>query len=103
MAPVGAPGEVRLYWGGTDGCVPYRGHRLPGTLRPHRGSNDAWLIDQSGCADCVEYARGAGWKVRVKVTDVQQAPPKKALPIPVHKEAKDIDVPVSRAYFDVKT
>jgi alpha-amylase len=55
------------------------------------GNDDAWAPDHSGYADFREYAHGAGWKVWVGLPgnpEVQQAPLKQPIPVPVfHKPA----------------
>ena len=60
------------------------------------GSDTDWQPFFSEYHAYREYARGAGWKVWVKIPGnppVQQAPPKPPLPIPEYREAEAIDIP----------
>ena len=59
------------------------------------GNDDAWTPRDSGYVDCVEYARGDGWKIWVKVpgaSEVLEAPLKTALPIPTYKTPAEIEI-----------
>lgn len=60
------------------------------------GSDGDWNPSDSGYTGFAEYARGAGWKVWVKVpgaNEVLQAPLKPALPVPIYTEPSEIEVP----------
>ncbi len=60
------------------------------------GNDDNWQPHFSGFQDYREYARGAGWKVWVKLPgnpDVQQAPLKVGFPVPEYKDPTQIEVP----------
>lgn len=72
-----------------------------GPLYVRIGGSDAdWQPSDSNYRDYREYAYGAGWKVWVGLPgnpDVKQAALKPALPIPMYKDAVDIDVPAEWA------
>ena len=60
------------------------------------GSDQQWQPALSGYSGYQEYARGAGWKVWVKLPGnpaVQQAPPAPALPVPTYRPASQIQPP----------
>lgn len=60
------------------------------------GSDSDWHPTFSNYRDFREYARGADWKVWVKLPDnpwVQQAPRKTALPIPAYQAPETIPIP----------
>ena len=61
------------------------------------GTDNEWQPAASGYRDVREYARGAGWKVWVKLPGnpaVRQAPRRAALPVPRFVPAADIRIPV---------
>lgn len=60
------------------------------------GDDSVWQPSFSNYHDYREYAQGAGWKVWVAVPgnpEVQQAPLKKALPLPTYRLPEKIDIP----------
>lgn len=68
-----------------------------GPLFVRVGGTDAdWQPSDSNYRDYREYAFGAGWKVWIGLPgnpDFKQAPLKDGFPVPVFKEAREIDVP----------
>ena len=60
------------------------------------GDDAAWQPFHSGYQDYREYAQGAGWKVWVGLPgnpELQAAPLRAPLPIPLYREPQAIDVP----------